>query len=176
VTSLLDNPNRHFEKRVPEGDDRTRDVCGKCGFIDYQNPKIIVGSIPRHGEQVLLCRRAIEPRKGYWTIPAGFMEQGESAEEGALREAYEEATVRLKIEGLLAIYSMPHLSQVQLIYRTTLTEQHFAPGYESLEVQLFNWEDIPWNELAFPSVKWALEQAREVWDGAPHPPFTNPEA
>ena len=172
--STLPTPH-HFEKRVPEGDDRTRDVCGKCGFIDYQNPKIIVGAVPRFGEKILLCRRAIEPRHGYWTIPAGFMEQGESAEEGALREAYEEATVRLKIDGLLAIYSIPHISQVQLIYRTTLVDAHFAPGIESLEVALFDWDDIPWDELAFPSVKWALEQAREVWDGEPHSPFGNPE-
>ena len=100
---------------------------------------------------------------------------GESAEEGALREAYEEATVRLKIDGLLAIYSIPHISQVQLIYRTTLVDAHFAPGIESLEVALFDWDDIPWDELAFPSVKWALEQAREVWGGEPHPPFGNPE-
>ncbi|MFZ5610196.1 MAG: NUDIX domain-containing protein [Pseudomonadota bacterium] len=167
-------PAMRFTRRVPEGDNRERQVCATCGFIDYDNPKVVVGAVVRHGEKLLLCRRAIEPRKGYWTIPAGFLEHNESAEEGALREAREEACAAIEIDRLLAVYSIPRISQIQLIYRARLPLLEFAAGPESAEVALFAWEDIPWDTLAFPSVHWALAQARSVWHAADFAPFANP--
>ncbi|MCH8686061.1 NUDIX hydrolase [Pedomonas mirosovicensis] len=162
-----------FSRRIPPGDTLLRRVCDTCGFVDYENPKIVVGAVVRQGEQVLLCRRAIEPRHGFWTIPAGFMELNETAEEGARREAREEACADIRITGLLAVYSIPRISQVQLIYVAELTGG-FAPGPESLEVRLFDWDDIPWDELAFPSVHWALRHRREVWEKTACAPFVNP--
>jgi ADP-ribose pyrophosphatase YjhB (NUDIX family) len=147
---------------IPEGDNRERMICAECGFVLYDNPKIVVGSVPRWGDKLLLCRRAIHPRKGYWTLPAGYLELNESTSAGAEREAWEEAFARIRIEGLLAIYDIPRISQVQLIYRARLLDPGVAPGPESLEVGLFGWEEIPWEELAFPSVRWALTQEREV--------------
>ncbi|HZR35681.1 MAG TPA: NUDIX hydrolase, partial [Nevskia sp.] len=147
---------------VPEGDNRERMICAECGFVLYDNPKIVVGSVPRWGDRVLLCRRAIHPRKGFWTLPAGYLELNESTGAGAEREAWEEAYARIRIEGLLAIYDIPRISQVQLIYRALLLDPEVAPGPESLEVGLFGWDDIPWDALAFPSVRWALTQEREV--------------
>jgi ADP-ribose pyrophosphatase YjhB (NUDIX family) len=102
----------HFQKKTPEGDDKERDVCGHCGFIDYKNPKIVVGAVLVHQGRVLLCRRAIEPRRGYWTLPAGFLELGETVEDGARREAFEEALVRPALDRVLAVYSVPRISQV----------------------------------------------------------------
>jgi ADP-ribose pyrophosphatase YjhB (NUDIX family) len=147
---------------VPDGDNRERLVCPDCGCINYENPKIVVGSVVRIGDRILLCRRAIEPRYGFWTLPAGYLELNESTAEGAMREAWEEAQARIAIDGLLAIYDIPRISQVQLIYRARLLDPEVAPGPESLEVGLFGWEEIPWEELAFPSVRWALTQEREV--------------
>jgi ADP-ribose pyrophosphatase YjhB (NUDIX family) len=147
---------------IPEGDNRERMICAECGFVLYDNPKIVVGSVPRWGNKLLLCRRAIHPRKGCWTLPAGYLELNESTSVGAEREAWEEAFARIRIEGLLAIYDIPRISQVQLIYRALLLDPDVAPGPESLEVGLFGWEEIPWQELAFPSVGWALQQEREV--------------
>jgi len=147
---------------IPEGDNRERMICAECGFVLYDNPKIVVGSVPRWGDRLLLCRRAIHPRKGYWTLPAGYLELNESTSAGAEREAWEEAFARIRIEGLLAIYDIPRISQVQLIYRARLLDPGVAPGPESLEVRLFGWEEIPWEELAFPSVRWALTQEHEV--------------
>lgn len=164
----------NFENRIPDGDDRERRVCGTCGFVDYVNPKIVVGSVVRHDGKILLCKRAIEPRKGYWTLPAGFMEQGESVEAGACREAWEEARARLTITGLLAIYSIPRISQVQIMHLAELAEPGFSAGPESEAVALFAWNDIPWAELAFPSVGWALHHARSVWDGTSTGPFREP--
>lgn len=163
-----------FTTRIPEGDNRERSVCQTCGFIDYDNPKIVVGSIVFYDEKILLCRRAIDPRKGYWTIPAGFLEHHETAEDGAKREALEEAEADIEIERLLAVYSIPRISQIQLIYRAHLPTPDFAAGPESEEVGLFAWEDIPWKDLAFPSVHWALQQARSVWHSKTFAPFTNP--
>jgi ADP-ribose pyrophosphatase YjhB (NUDIX family) len=163
-----------FGRRIPPGDDRERLVCDACGFVDYENPKIVVGSVVRVGDGVLLCRRAIEPRHGFWTLPAGFMELHETVEEAALREAWEEARARLRITALLAVYSIPRISQVQIMHLAELVEPGFAAGPESLEVRAFGWGDIPWNELAFPSVHWALTQARQVWDTTLFAPFTNP--
>lgn len=154
---------RHpFVREIPEGDDRERRVCADCGFIDYENPKIVVGSVASWEDKILLCRRAIHPRKGYWTLPAGYMEVNESAAEGAAREAWEEAFARLEIETVLAVYSIPRISQVQVIFRAQLTTPDVAAGPESAEVGLFRWNEIPWDDIAFPSVRWALNHFDEV--------------
>ena len=162
-----------FSLSVPEGDERERRVCSTCGFIDYVNPRIVVGTVAHVGDRILLCRRAIEPRKGYWTLPAGFLEQGESLEDGARREAREEAEAELEIEALLAVYSIPRISQVQVMYRARLLNTP-KPGPESLEVALLRWDEIPWKELAFPSVKWALEAFRATIGQTGFAPFANP--
>ena len=158
--------------RVPPGDDRERLVCNDCGFVNYVNPKIIVGSVATWGDKVLLCRRAIEPRSGFWTLPAGFMEERETTVEGAMREAREEANAEIEIDMLLGVYNIPRISQVQLIYRARLLSPDVSPGPESLDVGLFGWDEIPWPEVAFPSVNWALGHWREVegkTDFAPRP-------
>jgi ADP-ribose pyrophosphatase YjhB (NUDIX family) len=147
---------------IPEGDNRERMICAECGFVLYDNPKIVVGAVARWEERILLCRRAIFPRRGYWTLPAGYLELGEATGAGAEREAWEEAQARIAIEGLLAIYDIPRISQVQLIYRARLIDAAVAPGPESLEVRLFAWDEIPWDEIAFPSVRWALHHEREA--------------
>lgn len=162
-----------FVQRIPEGEDRPRDVCDTCGFINYVNPKIVVGSVVTYGDRILFCRRAIDPRKGFWTLPAGFMEEAETAEEGAAREAMEEACAHIEIESLLACYSVPRISQVQLMYRARLVDPAIAPGPESTEVALLTWDEIPWGELAFPSVKWALEHFA-AWKEGASAPFANP--
>ena len=163
-------------RAVPEGDNRERLMCPDCGFVHYDNPKIVVGSVARWGDRILLCKRAINPRRGYWTLPAGFLELNETTGEGALREAYEEARASLALEGLLAVYNIPRLSQVQLIYRARLLSPDILAGPESEAVALFAWEEIPWPELAFPSVHWALNHAREVWDSDVFAPRTNTAA
>ena len=162
-------------KTVPDGDTHERSVCEHCGFVNYQNPKIVVGSVVRHEGKVLLCRRAIEPRRGFWTIPAGYMELHETPEDGARREAFEEANAELKLKELLAVYSVIHLSQVQILYRAELVSPSFSAGEESLEVALFDWDDIPWDDIAFPTVHWALEHDRQVEFGEAVGPFFNPE-
>ena len=149
-------------RSIPAGDNRERMICAECGYILYDNPKIVVGSVTRWGERILLCRRSINPRHGYWTLPAGYLELNEAASAGAEREAWEEARARIEIEGLLAIYDIPRISQVQLIYRARLLDQAIEPGPESLEVRLFEWGEIPWGELAFPSIEWALQHDREA--------------
>ena len=164
----------NFVKATPAGDDRVRDVCDRCGFIDYRNPKIVVGSVLSHQGAVLLCRRAIDPRRGFWTLPAGYLEIGESVEDGARREAYEEARVTAIFDQVLAVYSVPRISQVQILFRGRLETPDFAPGPESLEVRLFEWVDIPWPDLAFPTVGWALRHWRESADRAGFPAFANP--
>jgi ADP-ribose pyrophosphatase YjhB (NUDIX family) len=140
--------------------------------VHYENPKIVVGSVATHDGRYLLCRRAIEPRYGLWTIPAGFLEEHETTEEGALREAREEACAELELEGLLGIYNIPRISQVQLIYKARLARAEYARGDESLEVRLFPWSEIPWDEIAFPSVLWALRHHRELGGRDHFPPFT----
>lgn len=159
-------PEPAFTRRVPEGDEHARLTCDSCGYVAYENPKVVVGSVVEHEGRVLLCRRAIAPREGFWTIPAGYMEMGETVAEGAAREAWEEARARIATEGVLAVYSIARLGQVQVLFRATLAEPGFSPGPESLEVRLFAWEEIPWEELAFPSVRWVLEAWRGV-RGAP---------
>jgi|TARA_R110002094_G_scaffold182304_1_gene160117 ADP-ribose pyrophosphatase YjhB (NUDIX family) len=168
------NPDDYgFERKVPAGDNVERHVCADCGWIHYDNPKIVVGSVVTHGDRFLLCKRAINPRKGFWTLPAGFMEQNETAEDGAIREAYEEALAKIRIRDLLALYSVTHISQVQIMYRAELDTPEFAAGPESLEVRLFAWDEIPWDDLAFPTVYWALHQFRQVRDQDGFTPFTN---
>ena len=167
-------PNSRFVRRVPEGDTTERYVCGDCGHIYYTNPKIVVGSIVTRGTRILLCRRAIAPREGFWTLPAGYLEEHETPEDGARREAREEALCDIVLDSLLAVYSIPRLSQVQLMYRGRLDTDEFGAGAESLEVKLFDWDDIPWTEIAFPSVHWALHHWRATKDQKIFAPFTNP--
>jgi len=163
-----------FERRVPVGDDRSRLVCSDCGFVQYENPRIVVGSVATWQDRVLLCRRAIHPRRGFWTLPAGYLELGEAPPEGALREAWEEARARLEIDQLLAVYTIARLSQVQLIFRARLLDPEVAAGPESEAVGLFAWEDLPWDELAFPSVAWALSDHRALKHQESFPPRANP--
>jgi ADP-ribose pyrophosphatase YjhB (NUDIX family) len=162
MSDFEQHKRRPFVREIPEGDDRERRVCADCGFIDYENPKIVVGSVASWEDRILLCRRAIHPRKGYWTLPAGYMEINESAAEGAAREAWEEAFARLEIETVLAVYSIPRISQVQVIFRAQLITPDVAAGPESAEVGLFRWNEIPWDDIAFPSVRWALNHFNEV--------------
>ena len=176
VYGMIQNssPAGPIERRIPEGDNRERLVCADCGFINYENPKIVVGAVCTWDEKVLLCRRAINPRRGFWTIPAGFMELNETAVVGAQREAKEEACADIDIDGLIGVYTIPRISQVQLIYRATVRDGKFDIGEETLELDLFKWDAIPWEEIAFPSVKWALDHWRELGDAKNWPPFSNP--
>lgn len=151
----------HFRPVISEGDDRERLTCQRCGFIAYDNPKVVVGSVATWEGRVLLCRRAIEPQRGRWTLPAGFLELNETPEEGALREAREEACAELRLVDLLAVYTIRHISQVQLFYRAELVTPQIAPGPESLEVALFDPAALP-DELAFESVRWALDHHAEA--------------
>lgn len=160
---------------VPRGDDRERLHCPDCGYIAYENPRVVVGAVPRYGDKVLLCRRAIPPSYGYWTIPAGYLELHETAEHGALRESWEEARARIELGPILAVFSITHINQVQILYRARLTDAAVEAGPESLAVSLFDWADIPWAELAFPTVRWALEAEQAAPDRGPVQPIGNPE-
>jgi ADP-ribose pyrophosphatase YjhB (NUDIX family) len=162
--------------QIPEGDTRQRAICSRCHKIHYQNPHVVVGAVVHYNDCFVLCKRAIEPRHGFWTIPAGYLELEETTEAGALREAYEEAQTELEIERLLAVYNLAHLSQVQVLYLARLKGDHFAPGPESLEVACFSWDDIPWDDLAFPSVRWALLHARRQLRGETLLPETRSES
>lgn len=142
--------------RIPEGDSLPRHVCNACGTIHYENPKIIVGCIPEWEDRILLCRRAIEPRRGLWTVPAGFMENGETTAQGAARETLEEANARVEILGLYALFNIPHISQVYLLFRARLLDLDFHAGAETLETRLFDERDIPWDEIAFITVRRTL--------------------
>jgi ADP-ribose pyrophosphatase YjhB (NUDIX family) len=144
------------EQRVPVGDNRLRHVCPACGTIHYQNPRMVVGTLPVWEGRVLLCRRAIEPRLGYWTLPAGFLENGESAADGALRETLEEACARVALIAPYTMVSVPQIDQMHILFRAELIDTDFSPGSESLEVRLFDEADIPWDELAFRSVSLTL--------------------
>ncbi len=163
-----------FVRKVPDGDNRERLTCPDCGFINYENPKIVVGAVVTWEDKILLARRAIHPRKGYWTLPAGFMEMHETTEDGAKREAWEEACARIEIDALLAVYNIPRIGQVQMMYRAKLLSPDVAAGEESAEVGLFTWDEIPWQELAFPSVLWALQHWQESRHLPKFSPFTNP--
>ena len=138
--------------RVPDGDTLKRYVCAACATIHYQNPKVVVGCLPEWGRQVLLCKRAIEPRLGLWTLPAGFLENGETLIAGALRETAEEARARVDIGSLYTMISLPHISQIYVMFRARLLDLDFAPGPESLEVRLFDEENVPWDQLAFRTI------------------------
>jgi ADP-ribose pyrophosphatase YjhB (NUDIX family) len=148
------------ELRVPEGDSFPRHVCTRCGKVHYVNPLIVVGCVPEADGKILLCRRAIEPRYGYWTIPAGFMENGETMAEGAARETMEEAMARVEVRDLFAVVDVIHARQVHMMYRATLLGG-FGAGAESLEVRLFEPREIPWEDIAFHSVRFALEKYLE---------------
>lgn len=143
------NCSATVELLIPEGDSLPRYVCTTCNIIHYQNPKMVVGCIPEWEDKILLCRRAIEPRLGWWTLPAGFMENNETLEQAAARETLEEATARVEIGDLYAVYSLPHISQVYVLFRARLLDLDFKPGVESLEVKLLAENEIPWNEMAF---------------------------
>ncbi len=164
-----------FVKAIPAGDTRERQVCTSCGFVDYANPKIVVGAVVTDHGRVLLCRRAIEPRSGFWTLPAGYLELNETAAEGAQREAMEEAGADLALDGILAVYDISRIGQIQIIFRAKLAKPGFAAGEESLEVALFAWEDIPWDLLAFPSVRWALHAWHTGRDQPLGVPASNPD-
>ncbi len=142
--------------RIPAGDTLPRHVCDHCGSIHYQNPKMVVGCLPEWEDRILLCRRAIEPRYGKWTLPAGFMENGETTAEGAAREALEEANARLEVLDLYSLFNLPDINQVYLMYRARLLDLDYGPGEESLEVALFREDEIPWAQLAFPTIERTL--------------------
>jgi ADP-ribose pyrophosphatase YjhB (NUDIX family) len=141
-----------LELRIPEGDTLPRVVCGNCGTIHYQNPKIVVGCLPEWGDHILLCKRAIEPRYGLWTLPAGFLENGETLMQGALRETEEEAHARVKLDELYTVISLPQINQVYMMFRSRLLDLSFGPGTESLEVRHFEESDVPWESIAFRTI------------------------
>ncbi|HVC59353.1 MAG TPA: NUDIX hydrolase [Acetobacteraceae bacterium] len=166
-----------FVRSVPEGDGRERLVCASCGYVAYDNPKVVVGSVVVADGAVLLCRRAIEPRRGFWTLPAGFLELDETLEEGAAREALEEAQAAIAFDGILAVFSIARIGHVQVIFRARFADPaapHFAAGPESLEVGLYAWDAIPWDTIAFPSVRWALNAWRQSGRGPLGTPAGNP--
>lgn len=144
--------------KVPQGDTYARFVCNNCNRIYYQNPRIIVGCLPFSGDKIMLCKRAIQPQLGLWNLPAGFMENGEKAEEGALRETFEESQAKVKLIKLHAVYSLPKVNQVFLHFLADINDQHFGPTSESLEVRLFKMGEIPWDEIAFHSSTFSLKK------------------
>jgi ADP-ribose pyrophosphatase YjhB (NUDIX family) len=144
------------EHRVPPGDSLPRHICTNCGIIHYENPKMVVGCIPEWKNSILLCRRAIEPRHGLWTVPAGFMENGETTAEGAMRETLEEANAKVEILGLYALFNIPHINQVYMLFRARLLDLDFSAGAETLETGLFEEEQIPWDQIAFITVRRTL--------------------
>jgi ADP-ribose pyrophosphatase YjhB (NUDIX family) len=182
-------PAPAFSERIPPGEDRARRICDHCGFIDYVNPRVVVGAVATFSAQgpsfgasavalehvgILLCRRAILPRRGYWTLPAGYLERGESLADGTRREAREEALVELELDALLAVYDISGASQVQVMHRAHLPGPEVGAGEETLESRLFGWDEIPWGELAFHSVSWALMAWRESRQLDSFAPFRNP--
>ena len=163
---MLRSPIKHCRNcgtavvyRVPDdGDTRERAVCPACDTIHYENPTNVVGTIPVMGERVLLCKRNIEPRWGKWTLPAGFMELGETTAEGATRETHEEAGAQIELEGLFTVLSVPRVGQVHLFYRARLLSDVFDPGHETIEARLFDEDQIPWDEIAFRTVQETLQR------------------
>ena len=142
---------------VPDGDTRERAVCDNCGHIHYVNPRIVTGCLPVHKDQVLLCKRAIEPRYGFWTLPAGYLENGETGAVGAARETMEEANANVTGLELYTVFSLPHISQIYMFFLSELNKPEFSSGEESLEVKLFSEDEIPWDSLSFPVVTQTLE-------------------
>jgi ADP-ribose pyrophosphatase YjhB (NUDIX family) len=140
------------EQTIPPGDNRLRYVCASCDVIHYQNPRAVVGCIPEWEDKILLCRRAIEPRYGLWTLPAGFMENGETTAEAGVRETLEEANARVEPLELFSLIDIPYLNQIYMLYRATLLDLAYSAGSESLEVELFTEANIPWDDIAFPAI------------------------
>jgi ADP-ribose pyrophosphatase YjhB (NUDIX family) len=161
------------DQRIPEGDNRPRHICDQCDTIHYHNPKIVAGCLPVWEDKVLLCKRAIEPRYGLWTLPAGFMENDETLEQAAERESVEEANAKLIINDLYTVISLPHVNQVYMMFRAQLTDLSFGPGIESLEVDLFAEKDIPWDQLAFGTIRMTLEYFFEDRKHGRFPVHTN---
>jgi 8-oxo-dGTP pyrophosphatase MutT (NUDIX family) len=146
-----------IEFKIPEGDTRPRHVCAQCEHIFYQNPRCVCGTLPIFNDQILLCKRAIEPRYGFWTLPAGFMENGESSFDAAIRETYEEAQANVTITSLYSLIDLPDINQIHFFFAAQMTKPEFSSGTESLEVELFREQDIPWGDLAFKSVEQTLQ-------------------
>ncbi|MFL2743164.1 MAG: NUDIX hydrolase [Gammaproteobacteria bacterium TMED222] len=138
--------------KIPEGDNRERYVCDSCNTIHYSNPNVVVGTLPAFEDKILLCKRAIEPRVGLWTVPAGFLENGESLLQGAWRETKEETQAEVDMKEILTIFNIPQINQIYVIYRADIEDNSFGPTSESLDVQLFSYDEVPWEELAFPFV------------------------
>lgn len=143
--------------KIPENDNLPRYVCDQCATIHYQNPKVVTGTLPIWQDKVLLCKRAIEPRYGFWTLPAGFMENAETLEQAATRESVEEANANIEIENLYTVISLPHVNQIYIMYKARLMDLNFSAGIESLDVQLFAEHEIPWNDLAFRTIEFTLK-------------------
>ena len=142
---------------IPPDDDRLRYVCEVCQTIHYQNPKVVAGCLPVYQDKILLCQRAIDPRAGFWTLPAGFMELDETSLEAAIRETLEEANARVEVIELYAVFNLPHVNQVYMMFRSDLLDKQFSPGAESLETRLFNEDEIPWDNLAFSTIRHTLK-------------------
>jgi ADP-ribose pyrophosphatase YjhB (NUDIX family) len=152
------NCGNQVTQQIPDGDNRLRFVCDRCNTVHYQNPLVIVGVLPEYKQQILLCKRAIEPQKGRWTLPAGFLENDESTLDGALRECLEEANAEVSSPELYALYDIPYINQVYIFYRAQLFSKNFGPSPESTEVTLFSEDNIPWDQLAFPVVTAVLKR------------------
>lgn len=159
---------------MPPDDNRERMICRTCGWIHYENPRVVVTAVATWEDRILIARRAIEPREGHWTLPGGFMEIGETSEQGAARETVEETGIRAEIDDLLAVYSLPHIGQVHLIYRARALDPEIDCGPESLEARFITADEIPWDDLAFPTNTWALRHFLEARGKAPIAPFTAP--
>lgn len=152
------NCGHAVEIRIPDGDQLPRAICPHCGFVQYENPRVVVGCVPEWQGRILLCRRAIDPRRGYWTAPAGFLEIGESLHTGAVRETAEEALAEVEIGSLLSVVNVLHTAQVHVMFRGTLRNANHGAGAESLETGLYAEDEIPWTDIAFASVRFALER------------------
>ena len=163
-----------FTREIPEGDNRVRMVCRDCGFIHYENPRIVVAAVATFDDRILLCRRAIPPRRGHWTVPGGFMENNETTTEAAIRETLEETGASVVIRDLLGVYSLPHIGQVHLVYRARMESAHVEAGPECFEARLFGVDEIPWDDLAFPTNTWALRHHIEARDEDVAEPRTEP--
>lgn len=147
--------------RIPNGDSVLRYVCDSCEAIHYQNPKVVAGCIPEWEDKIMLCRRAIEPRYGLWTLPAGFMENSETTDEAAARETREEANAAVVVTSLYSMFSLPHINQVYVLFRAKLVDTNYSPGTESLEVGLYKEHEIPWDQMAFPVIYETLRRYYE---------------
>src|SRR5262245_52269323 len=152
ISHFCNHCGRSTVLRIPSGDNMPRQCCDHCGAIHYNNPKLVLGTLPMWQDQVLLCRRAIEPRQGLWTLPAGFMENNETTAQAAVRETIEESGASIELLDLYTLISVPHISQVHGIYRARLNNLDFAPGEETLEVRLFSEDEIPWDAIAFRTI------------------------